>query len=709
MTKPSIAELLRASGHMTFTPDLVNRAVETLYGDIGAGLDGRDWDNILAADNALLAAEEALVVMYNDTDFLVRNANHLAGDYGAAQIEYTYRGIFDRLDITGANDWAAGMAYEDVAQLDESRLESEAGSEYEARRPEPDNGGGNNGGGGGGGDETIIIEAAGALLSPTEARDATATTTDENDTIEIATAFFAGTTIDGGGGGNNTLEITDGGAFELNGNDITNVRSINLNDAGNSVTRSGGGEFRIVGGTGDDTVIYDTFGEMFSTGDPARMEDELADEGGTNDTIQVNDAISYQAGDLNFNKATGFERLVQENAGEANITFFGGDRSLREVDISDSTGNSTVDASDLTSAIRVESGSGNDTLSGGSQADNIGGGDGNDTITGGAGADSLTGGAGADTLTGGAGEDQYNIDAGADDITDFGVGVDKVDITAGATLAAAVTADYTAGAAGDIDNAAAAADAVFTVADDVNFDASAATDTTNGITVTAADNAAASALVGTDQDDVITGGAGNDTIDGSAGADIITGGAGADDLTGGGGADEFVLSDLVTGAGAVESDTITDFTAAQNDQAGNISVGDIADLVTLTDVEAATTDVADGDSVSVATGNIGAAFDLGGVAAGTNLLIATGNYADAAAVQVDLRANGIAGTRTSRDEGFLIAYDDGTDSYIAAVDYNALEAANDRLEDAVVTNLVELTGVADATTLTNGSFLDFTA
>ena len=67
-------------------------------------------------------------------------------------------------------------------------------------------------------------------------------------------------------------------------------------------------------------------------------------------------------------------------------------------------------------------------------------------------------------MTGGAGVDQFTADGGADSITDFGAGgVDKVDITGG-TLAAAVTADYTATAAGDIDNQMVAG-AVFTVAD----------------------------------------------------------------------------------------------------------------------------------------------------------------------------------------------------------------------------------------------------
>ena len=43
MTKPSIAELLSACGYLTYTPELVQRAMATLYGNVGANSDTRDW------------------------------------------------------------------------------------------------------------------------------------------------------------------------------------------------------------------------------------------------------------------------------------------------------------------------------------------------------------------------------------------------------------------------------------------------------------------------------------------------------------------------------------------------------------------------------------------------------------------------------------------------------------------------------------------
>ena len=47
MKKPSIAELLQASGYATYPPELVQRAMSALYGNIGANLDARNWASIL--------------------------------------------------------------------------------------------------------------------------------------------------------------------------------------------------------------------------------------------------------------------------------------------------------------------------------------------------------------------------------------------------------------------------------------------------------------------------------------------------------------------------------------------------------------------------------------------------------------------------------------------------------------------------------------
>ena len=55
MSKPSIAALLRASGHTEFTRPLLMRAIDSLYGNLGANLDERDW-SALSSTLAVYAA-----------------------------------------------------------------------------------------------------------------------------------------------------------------------------------------------------------------------------------------------------------------------------------------------------------------------------------------------------------------------------------------------------------------------------------------------------------------------------------------------------------------------------------------------------------------------------------------------------------------------------------------------------------------------------
>ncbi|RYF83156.1 MAG: VWA domain-containing protein, partial [Comamonadaceae bacterium] len=76
-------------------------------------------------------------------------------------------------------------------------------------------------------------------------------------------------------------------------------------------------------------------------------------------------------------------------------------------------------------------GNGDDQLFGGDGADRLEGGAGNDTLNGGTGNDILIGGTGNDTLTGGANADIFRWlagDGGNDVITDFALGVDKIDL-----------------------------------------------------------------------------------------------------------------------------------------------------------------------------------------------------------------------------------------------------------------------------------------
>lgn len=76
----------------------------------------------------------------------------------------------------------------------------------------------------------------------------------------------------------------------------------------------------------------------------------------------------------------------------------------------------------------LNGGAGDDVLNGGSGDDRLNGGAGDDILRGGSGDDILNGGAGDDILSGGSGNDIF-VFGGHDQITDFRVGADKVDLS----------------------------------------------------------------------------------------------------------------------------------------------------------------------------------------------------------------------------------------------------------------------------------------
>lgn len=118
MVKPSIAELLNASGYTTYTAELVQRAMFTLYGNVGANQDGRNWAAILQSNNPLEAAEAGLRAMYQDGAYLRSNTQHLEqSGYVAAQAEITYRQLAERLDFTHQPGWSVGTVYEYLGPL----------------------------------------------------------------------------------------------------------------------------------------------------------------------------------------------------------------------------------------------------------------------------------------------------------------------------------------------------------------------------------------------------------------------------------------------------------------------------------------------------------------------------------------------------------------------------------------------------------------
>ncbi len=204
-----------------------------------------------------------------------------------------------------------------------------------------------------------------------------------------------------GGAGNDEIYGEDGGDTVSGGDGNDKVSGGNGDDivngnAGNDLLHGNAGADVINGGTGDDRI----FG---GTGD-----DEI-DGGIGNDRIlggSGNDVIS---------------------GGEGDDTVLAG------------TGNDTLNGGDGNDLLRGQSGddiingdAGNDLILGGNGNDTLDGGAGNDTILGGRGNDILTGGLGDDVLNGGAGADSFVFlatDGGVDQITDFDVALDTLDLS----------------------------------------------------------------------------------------------------------------------------------------------------------------------------------------------------------------------------------------------------------------------------------------
>jgi VCBS repeat-containing protein len=214
----------------------------------------------------------------------------------------------------------------------------------------------------------------------------------------------------------------------INGNAGNNT----LNGTPQADTINGlGGDDTINGGGGDDTL-----------------------RGGTgNDSVNGgagNDTLLYATGDGldTFAGGNGFDRIVAALAGTTILlrSGFGSANSVEAIDgINNSTlgGSSAADIYDfstttLTGIASIDTGGGNDRVTGSAGADRIRGGNGNDTISGGGGADVLEGNDGTDTLDGGAGADRLiggigadvfaitTLSGGADRVADFGNGADTL-------------------------------------------------------------------------------------------------------------------------------------------------------------------------------------------------------------------------------------------------------------------------------------------
>jgi Ca2+-binding RTX toxin-like protein len=331
------------------------------------------------------------------------------------------------------------------------------------------------------------------------------------------------------GGGNDTVSGGDGNDFINAGAGDDTVAG----DAGNDFLVGGAGNDSLLGGAGADTL---TGGQGVDTLDGGAGDDDIAvggadvAAGGAGDdvfTLDATDPATDVAGSVDGgldglsgspegteNGNTGDVLDLSAGASGQVVTFGtnpesgtvngldadgGTDLTFTEIErVLTGTGNDTINGAASTGPITIDTGAGNDSVTGGSGNDTIATGDGDDTVAGGAGNDSIAAGIGNDSVDGGIGDDTIAGGDGNDSLLG-GDGNDSL--------------------AGDAGN-----------------------DTLDG-------GIGADTLAGGDGNDSLLGGDGNDSLDGGAGSDTLAGGAGIDALTGGLGDDDFLLGagDSATG------------------------------------------------------------------------------------------------------------------------------------------------------------------
>jgi len=521
------------------------------------------------------------------------------------------------------------------------------------------------------------------------------------------------TTIDGGAGadsltGGSAVDSIDGGA----GNDTIIGGGGNdtlLGGAGNDTFTITGTSISVNGGAGDDTIDMDstlTAGDTITGGDG-------------NDTI----AITTLATGTTSAGVTGFEYLsIEAELAAQNMALFTNNTFTRV--IANTAGTSSfTNVGSTTNELRFITDGSTDTTTFSRLVDTS--------------SNELTVGANTDTnatidnliidneetlnITGGAiDSDDYTLtitNLDAEDLVTINVTGDQntviTDTIDSQTTAYLTTVDASA-AGGTIDIDAGSATKALTMsgaaADANSLVGGGGADTITG--GSAADNLSGSggadSITGAGGADTLTGGNGADTISGGAGADTIDGGANSDSLTGGAGADDFRLFNLSTSATTVATDTITDFTIAQTDQIGF----DISDLKTLTSCTALVG--VDGttltSSMTLSVIEVNATVDVNIAATDTNedIVVFDGDYANAAALQADIRANLGCSTLSAAD-GFLAFYDNGEDTTVALITTaSAVSSAGDKLAVGIVTDIATLSGLSDATTVADANLLTLT-
>jgi Ca2+-binding RTX toxin-like protein len=227
--------------------------------------------------------------------------------------------------------------------------------------------------------------------------------------------------------------------------------------------------------------------------------------------------------------------------------------------------------------------------------------------------------------------------------------------------------------------------------------------------------------------DTLAGGAGNDILTGGAGADIITGGSGVDTINGGAGADTITAglgADIIdiTGTGAIDTLIMTTGGAIGIDKITGFDVataansGDNVDI-DLSDLNGVVTDMLTGDGTAMIAIAAPVLSTLTGAsnmdAANSDILLLTGNFSNTGEVETALEVGGSlaltsddAGGGYTASDAFLVAYDNGVNSFLATAAFGTDRGDNTTFTagDFTVTNILEFVGISDATTFVSNNF-----
>lgn len=189
---------------------------------------------------------------------------------------------------------------------------------------------------------------------------------------------------------------------------------------------------------------------------------------------------------------------------------------------------------------------GDDNIVGSVEDENFDGGVGADIINAGDGVDVISGGLGADTIDGGAGDDRIVAAVGdGDDTVTGGEGVDVYDASA---IQTSVQIDLSTNTASGTD---------------IGTDGLSSIENAIG-------GRGSDAIIGNDEDNVLSGGIGSDSIDGGDGNDVLIGGRDSDDLDGGSGLDTASYRTSLSGANISLTTGVGQGGDAEGDSLSNI-------------------------------------------------------------------------------------------------------------------------------------------